>query len=114
MQLKGLVRFFTAALILISLYQLSFTFVVRNFEKKMKAEAAADVARQNPSAETKYPGNKELQALYQDTLNDLIKDRVDQKLDSASGKQIAGFPWNTSYIKAKEKQLNLGLDLQGV
>ncbi|MGE7777314.1 protein translocase subunit SecDF [Chitinophaga sp. NPDC101104] len=113
MQLKGLVRFFTAALILISLYQLSFTFVVRNFEKKMKAEAAADVARQNPSAETKYPGNKELQALYGDTLNDLIKDRVDQKLDSASGKQIAGFPWNTSYIKAKEKQLNLGLDLQG-
>ncbi|WP_126248929.1 protein translocase subunit SecDF [Chitinophaga rhizosphaerae] len=113
MQLKGLVRFFTAALILISLYQLSFTFVVRNFEKKMKAEAAADVARQNPSAETKYPGNKELQALYGDTLNDLIKDRLDQKLDSASGKQIAGFPWNTSYIKAKEKQLNLGLDLQG-
>lgn len=113
MQLKGLVRFFTAALILISLYQLSFTFVVRNFEKKMKAEAAADVARQNPSAETKYPGNKELQALYQDTLNDLLKERTDYKLDSASGKQIAGFPWNTSYIKAKEKQLNLGLDLQG-
>ncbi|WP_298715795.1 protein translocase subunit SecDF [uncultured Chitinophaga sp.] len=113
MQLKGLVRFFTAALILISLYQLSFTFVVRNFEKKMKAEAAADVARQNPSAETKYPGNKELQALYQDTLNDLVKERTDYKLDSSSGKQIAGFPWNTSYIKAKEKQLNLGLDLQG-
>ncbi len=114
MQLKGLVRFFTAALILISLYQLSFTFVVRNFEKKMKDEAAADVARQNhPSAETKYPGNKELQALYQDTLDNLLKERLDYKLDSASGKEIAGFPWNTTYIKAKEKQLNLGLDLQG-
>ncbi len=34
MQLKGLVRIFAAALIIISLYQLSFTFLVRNYEKR--------------------------------------------------------------------------------
>ena len=38
MQLKGLVRFFTFALILICLYQLSFTWFVRNHEKAMEAK----------------------------------------------------------------------------
>lgn len=113
MQLKGLVRFFAVALILISLYQLSFTFVVRNYEKKIKTAAEAYVAGQYPTAEQKYAGNKEAQALYADTINDLIKERTEQMLDSASGKQIAGFPWFTTYTSAKEKQLNLGLDLQG-
>ncbi|MGN7721832.1 protein translocase subunit SecDF [Chitinophaga sp. 22620] len=113
MQLKGLVRFFAVALILISLYQLSFTFVVRNYEKKIKTQAEDFVAKQYPSAEQKYPGNKEAQALYKDTVNDYIKARSEQLIDSASGKEIAGFPWFTTYTKAKEKQLNLGLDLQG-
>ncbi|WP_119079296.1 protein translocase subunit SecDF [Chitinophaga alhagiae] len=113
MQLKGLVRFFAVALILISLYQLSFTFVVQNYEKKTKSKAEEFVAKQYPSAEQKYPGNKELQSFYQDTLNDFVKARMEELLDSTSGKQIAGFPWFTTYTKAKEKQLNLGLDLQG-
>lgn len=113
MQLKGLVRFFAVALILISLYQLSFTFVVQNYEKKTKSKAEEFVAKQYPSAQQKYPGNKELQSFYQDTLNDFVKARMEELLDSASGKQIAGFPWFTTYTKAKEKQLNLGLDLQG-
>lgn len=113
MQLKGLVRFFAVALILISLYQLSFTFVVRNYEKKIKTQAEDFVAKQYPSAEQKYAGNKEAQSLYRDTLNDYIKARSEAILDSTSGKEIAGFPWFTTYTKAKEKQLNLGLDLQG-
>ncbi|RPE09105.1 protein translocase subunit SecDF [Chitinophaga lutea] len=113
MQLKGLVRFFAVALILISLYQLSFTFVVQNYEKKTKSQAEDFVAKQYPSAEQKYPGNKELQSYYRDTLNSLVKERMESVLDSTSGKQIFGFPWFTTYTKAKEKQLNLGLDLQG-
>lgn len=39
MQLKGLVRFFTVLLIVYSLYQLSFTWLVKNHEKKMEAKA---------------------------------------------------------------------------
>ena len=50
MQLKGLVKFFTAALILISLYQLSFTFVVRNVEKKARAKAERLAKAENPQA----------------------------------------------------------------
>ncbi|MVT10457.1 protein translocase subunit SecDF [Chitinophaga tropicalis] len=113
MQLKGLVRFFAGALILISVYYLSFTFLVRNYEKKVAAQAQSDVSKSFPSAEQKYPGNKELQAIYQDTLADLVKERRQRILDSTSNKEIAGFPWFVNYDKAKGKELNLGLDLQG-
>ena len=39
MQLKGLVWFFTIALIVISLYQLSFTWIVNSHESDLKAKA---------------------------------------------------------------------------
>jgi SecD/SecF fusion protein len=48
MQLKGLVRFFTILLVIYSLYQLSFTWVVRSHEKKMEAIAARNVNAQFP------------------------------------------------------------------
>ncbi|PSL48088.1 SecD/SecF fusion protein [Chitinophaga niastensis] len=113
MQLKGLVRFFAIALILISLYQLSFTFLVRNYEKKIEQQAENDVAKQYPTPEKKYPGSQELQGFYSDTLKGFIKQRRQEIVDSTSSKQIAGFPWYITYTKAKEKELNLGLDLVG-
>lgn len=113
MQLKGLVRFFAGALILISVYYLSFTFLVRSYEKKVAAQAQSDISKSFAGAEQKYPGNKELQAVYQDSLAELVKERRQRILDSTSNKEIAGFPWNITYDKAKEKELNLGLDLQG-
>jgi SecD/SecF fusion protein len=113
MQLKGLVRFFAGALILISVYYLSFTFLVRSYEKKVVAQAQSEISKSFPNAEQKYPGNKELQAIYQDTLSELVKERRQRILDSTSNKEMAGFPWYVTYDKAKEKELNLGLDLQG-
>jgi SecD/SecF fusion protein len=113
MQLKGLVRFFAIALILISLYQLSFTFLVRNYEKKIEQQAKDDVAKQYPTPEKKYPGSDELRGFYSDTLAGIIKQRRQEIVDSTSSKQIAGFPWYVTYTKAKEKELNLGLDLVG-
>ena len=113
MQLKGLVKVFAVALILISLYQLSFTFVVRNYEKGVNEKVEKAVSQQFPAADVKYPGNKEAQALYQDTLEDVLKERKRAYFDSTRNLEIAGFPWFTTYTKAKEKELNLGLDLQG-
>jgi SecD/SecF fusion protein len=113
MQLKGLVRFFAGALILISVYYLSFTFLVRNYEKKVAAQAQSDISKSVPTAEQKYPNNKELQAVYEDSLADLVKERRQRILDSTSNKEMAGFPWYVTYDKAKEKELNLGLDLKG-
>jgi SecD/SecF fusion protein len=113
MQLKGLVRFFAGALILISVYYLSFTFLVRNYEAKVVAQAESDISKSLPTAEQKYPGNKELQSVYQDSLSELVKERRQRILDSTSNKEMAGFPWYVTYDKAKEKELNLGLDLKG-
>ena len=71
MQLKGLVRFFAIALTLICLYQLSFTWFVKNHESEMDKKATAWL-KTYPSPETKYPGNKELQSAYADS--DLARD----------------------------------------
>jgi SecD/SecF fusion protein len=110
MQLKGLVRFFAIALILICLYQLSFTWFVRGHEKAMDQKAQAWIAR-FPSPEEKYPGNKELQAIYADSLSEVKKDRLQRLLDSTKDTKLAfGL---TTYRSAKEKELMLGLDLQG-
>ncbi|MBR2648036.1 MAG: protein translocase subunit SecDF [Sediminibacterium sp.] len=110
MQLKGLVRFFAIALTLICLYQLSFTWFVRNHESAMEEKATSWLKR-FPTPEKQYPGNKELQAAYSDSLNDLKKDRLQRLLDSTKDTKLAfGL---TTYRNAKEKELMLGLDLQG-
>lgn len=110
MQLKGLVRFFAIALILICLYQLSFTWFVRSHEKAMETKAQAWIDR-FPSPEEKYPGNKELQSIYADSLSEVKKDRLQRLLDSTKDAKLAfGL---TTYRSAKEKELMLGLDLQG-
>ena len=110
MQLKGLVRFFTFALILICLYQLSFTLFVRNHEKAMDAKASSWV-KKFPKAEQVYPTNKEEQLLYNDSLSDIKKVYLKRLLDSTKDTKLAfGM---TTYGSAKEKELMLGLDLQG-
>ena len=110
MQLKGLVRFFTIALILICLYQLSFTWFVRSHEKAMEAKASAWI-KKFPKADQVYPNNKEEQLLYNDSLSDIQKAYYKKLLDSTKDTKL-GFGL-TTYASAKEKELMLGLDLQG-
>ncbi len=112
MQLKGLVRFFTAALILICLYQLSFTWIVRSYESSMDDKAQSWLKAHFISAQEKYPGNKELQEAYTDTLNDLKDAHLKRLLDSSKDVKIGPFGL-TTYQDAKDKELMLGLDLQG-
>ena len=110
MQLKGLVRFFTIALILICLYQLSFTWFVHNHEKSMETKAAAWV-KKLPTAQSVYPNDKEQQFLYNDSVSDVQKAYYKHLLDSTKDKKLAfGL---TTYADAKERELMLGLDLQG-
>ena len=114
MQLKGLVRFFTILLIVYSLYQLSFTFFVKSHERKMEARARAFVRTNYPSALEKYPGNKDSQAVYQESLDRVYRDRLKRLLDSTKDETVTyGVTGRVSYQKAKEEELNLGLDLQG-
>ena len=99
MKLKGLVWFFTIALILISLWELSYTWVVRSYEKDVKAQAERIVKKQNPS-------------LSPEEREPLVKAKTQKILDSTKDKSI--FPLvGTTYQNCKENELNLGLDLQG-
>jgi SecD/SecF fusion protein len=101
MQLKGLVRFFTILLILYSIYELSFTWVVRNHEKKMEARAK-NFARVNFGTASKEEQDR------------VYKDRLKRLLDSTKDKTVHyGIGGAISYQQAKENELNLGLDLQG-
>ena len=99
MKLKGLVWFFTIALILISLWELSYTWVVRSYEGKVKAQAERLV-------------KKDAANLPVDERNALVAAKMQHILDSTRDKAI--YPLvGTTYQKCKENELNLGLDLQG-
>jgi SecD/SecF fusion protein len=111
MQLKGLVKIFAVALILICLYQLSFTWFVHNHENDMEEKAARWLKANFQTPDQKYPGNKDLQALYADTLNTLKRSRYQHLLDSTKNDKIVlGIG---TYQYAKNQELMLGLDLQG-
>jgi SecD/SecF fusion protein len=99
MKLKGLVWFFAIALILISLWELSYTWVVRGYESKIKAQAERTIKSQFPSATA-------------DETDLLVKAKMQHLLDSTRDKEIYPIV-GTTYQKCKENELNLGLDLQG-
>src|SRR5690606_38182764 len=101
MQLRGLVKFFTVALILISLYQLSFTFIVQNVESKARTQAR----KQSLAA---HPG------VQGEELEKLIDARYDRITDSLQGETVLAIPLlkKYTYQAAKEQELSLGLDLQ--
>lgn len=101
MQLKGLVWFFTIALIVVSLYQLSFTWIVNNHEKELKAKAQRYVKAVYPDASA-------------ETKDSVYNARYHKLRDSTQDQIIGNFGfYKVSYLKAKEQQLSLGLDLKG-
>ena len=109
MQLKGLVRFFTIVLILVSVYMLSFTWFVRSHENKLQARAKKYVQALYPQAKkVKNPED------YPDSIKAVYDTRMKRLEDSTKDVTITyGVNGAISYQKAKESELNLGLDLQG-
>jgi SecD/SecF fusion protein len=101
MQLKGLVRFFTILLILYSIYELSFTWIVRSHENKMADRAKQYVARNFGTADSATKAHA-----YQQRYDSLLKATKDETVSY-------GFTGAISYDKAKREELNLGLDLKG-
>ena len=99
MKLKGLVWFFAIALTLISIWELSYTWVVRSYEAKVKTQAEKIIKSQYPDAKG-------------EDKNALVKIKMRHLLDSNKEKSIYPIV-GTSYQKCKENELNLGLDLQG-
>lgn len=109
--MRVLVSIFAGFLILISLYQLSFTWFVNQHEKSIVAQAEQYISTNYDAAAVKYPDSKEAQSLYQDSLNLIKKNYYDSLLDASKEDKITW--WGHTYQKAKEKELLLGLDLQG-
>lgn len=101
MQLKGLVTFFAIALIVISVYQLHFTWMVKNHENKMEASAQKWV-------NSNYGNASEQEK------DSAFNARVHRLLDSTQNEVVTyGVTGAVTYKKAKEQELSLGLDLQG-
>jgi SecD/SecF fusion protein len=99
MKFKGLVWFFTIALVLISLWELSYTWVVRSYEGKVKEQATRLVKSQTAS-------------MNEEDKLEVINRKTLQILDSTREKSI--YPLvGISYENCKKYELNLGLDLQG-
>ena len=92
MQNKGLIRLFALLFGLVSIYQLSYTFITSKLEKDAETFAVNQISE----AEEDYVAKREtLEASY---------------LDSIADNPVLGY---TSYEDAKKKELNKGLDLKG-
>lgn len=101
MQLKGMVKLFTAALILFSLWRLSFTFIAHNVDVKNKAKAEKLVSTTSP----------DVKGSDRDFLVEKAIQHINDSLRDEPVYNFLGAKYTYSQIKAKE--LQLGLDLQG-
>ena len=107
MQNKGVIKLLAVILAVFSLYQLSFSFVTRQVEKK-----AAEYATSKESvemAETLANGD---QNAYDYLLDSIQGARETYYLDSMGTVKV--YPiFGQTYRQAKEMEINLGLDLKG-
>ena len=106
MQLRGLVAVFAILLIIYSVWLLSFTWFVNKHESKMADRAQAYMNATHPEAK-KFSRPAD----YTDSLKTLYRTRLNEILDSTKEDKITWF--GNTYEYSREKELNLGLDLQG-
>ena len=107
MQNKGVIKLLAVILAVFSLYQLSFSFVTRQVEKRA-AEYATN-AESVKLAETLADGD---QNAYDYLLDSIQGARETYYLDSMSTVKV--YPvFGQTYRQAKEMEINLGLDLKG-
>ena len=107
MQNKGIIKLLAVLLAVFSLYQLSFSFVTRQVEKK--AAEYATSAESVEMAETLANGD---QNAYDYLLDSIQGARETYYLDSMSTVKV--YPiFGQTYRQAKEMEINLGLDLKG-
>ena len=92
MQNNGLIKFFAFCFGLVSLYQISFTFITSRVEDKALEYSVNSISDQQANFEN------------------LREEKYVNYLDSISDESIFGF---TTYNSAKSKELNKGLDLKG-
>jgi SecD/SecF fusion protein len=109
---KGLIQFFAVALILVCIYQLSFTIVVNKVEDRAQVFAEIKITKgKNVDAMVPAGTNK---LVYEDSINELIRKAKQDYLDSIANEKVFNLGIiSFSYEKCKAQQLSLGLDLKG-
>lgn len=112
MQGKGLIRFSAIFLIVVCIYQLLFTFKVNQVEKG--AVQYAEKAVKAEDAASLYPNDLKSQTFYNDSVGEMRRLVKNRYLDSISTEKVFNLLITQyTYRECKERQLNLGLDLQG-
>lgn len=109
MQNKGAIRLFAIVFALVSLYQLSFTFIANNVEKD--ATEYANRQEIEEKAEQMADGDQVLEQFYYDSLSNAARKYY---LDSMATQNVYNILVRKyTYQECKERELNLGLDLKG-
>ncbi len=110
---KGLVTFFSIALILICIYQLSFNFVTSRVENRATSLAEASVLK-GKSLESLTPPNTPNAVFIKDSVLTEIRKKRQAYLDSITNQTVFNLGIaKYTYQDCKDQQLSLGLDLQG-
>jgi SecD/SecF fusion protein len=110
---KGLITFFSIALILICTYQLSFNFVTNKVENRAAEYAEAEVLV-GKTMENIVPANSPNASMEKDSILLEIRKKRQAYLDSVSNQTVLDLGIaKYTYQDCKDQQLNLGLDLQG-
>ena len=119
MQNKGLIRFLAIAFVLVSLFQLSFSFVTKNVEKNAKRVAERYLESTQGKSDIDVCVNRlsrsdmsaaEQKHLVNTITDSLRKSKENYYLDSMANEKIwLGF----TYKKCLAREINLGLDLKG-
>jgi len=113
---KGFIKFFAVLLLIVSIYQLSFTFVARKVEKYAREEAEKPYKHLlDPQYIQQQFGNDRAKAIeFIDSIQNLIKKRERRILDSLRDEVVYNLGFvEFTYMDVKERELNLGLDLRG-
>jgi SecD/SecF fusion protein len=109
MDLKGIIKLFTVVLIIVCLYELSFTFVSRSVEGSADSYAAKGL----PTAGGAGLSGDALVS-YQDSIDNVRKSRRRYYLDSMQNQTVYNLGIiKYTYKECNEKQIRLGLDLKG-
>ncbi len=109
MQNKGAIKVFAIAFAIVSLYQLSFTFVTALIERDAKNYADSEVAVN--MANKLAQGNELMYGYY---LDSITKARETYYLDSMDNQVVYNILIDKyTFRDVKEREINLGLDLKG-
>ncbi|MDY0084859.1 MAG: protein translocase subunit SecDF [Bacteroidales bacterium] len=109
MQNKGAIKVFAIAFALVSLYQLSFTFVTQRIERNARTYAHSEAAAKQ--ADALAQGDD---LLYGHYLDSITKARETYYLDSMGSQVVYNILLDKyTYQDVKEREINLGLDLKG-